>query len=200
MSAFTATQTTLALKEWGAVVCALLDGRQTILLRKGGIHEKAFTVPSATDPTIRGDRFVIFPTVAHSHAERVRPEHRDLLAPGAAQVDEDAGMLTVRCGVSLVDVVQVARPDGLADIADLHIWTDESIRTDRLEFRPRKPLQVLVVRAVELPTPVTLQRLEAYAGCKSWLDLPLGWGGEGRQVQPESRLVADAARVRRAVG
>ncbi len=60
-----------ALKEWSAAVHALLDGRQTVLLRKGGIHEKRFEVAAR--------EFLLFPTVAHSHAERVRPEHRDLL-------------------------------------------------------------------------------------------------------------------------
>ena len=60
-----------ALKEWSAAVHAMLDGRQTVLLRKGGIGEKRFDVAAA--------EFVFFPTVAHGHAERVRPEHRDLL-------------------------------------------------------------------------------------------------------------------------
>ena len=46
----------LALKEWAAVVHALLDGRQTVLLRKGGIHEKRFA--------LLGSRFVVFPTGA----------------------------------------------------------------------------------------------------------------------------------------
>ena len=54
-----------ALKEWSASVHALLEGRQTVLLRKGGIHEKRFAVTAS--------RFLLFPTVAHSHAERVRP-------------------------------------------------------------------------------------------------------------------------------
>lgn len=184
--------TTLALKEWSAVAHALLDGRQTILLRKGGIHEKAFEVGE--------DRFVLFPTVAHSHAERVRAEHHDVLGPGAADVDEAGGTFVVRCGVTLVDVVPVDRPEQLDRIADLHIWTGDSIRQDRLEFRPRKVLQVLVVRAFELPEPITLERLPDYAGCKSWVDLPIAWDGvSGRQVHPEVRLAADATRVRAAV-
>ncbi len=188
----TATVTTLALKEWGAVARALLDGRQTLLLRKGGIHEKAFAV--------HGGRFVLFPTVAHSHRERVRPEHADVLAAGAADVDEEAATFTVRCGVTLVDVVPVARPEGLAEVEDLHIWTAASVQTDRLDFRPRHPLQALVVRAVELPEAVVLPRLAEHAGCKSWLDLPLGWDGRsGRQVHGEERLAADAARVRAAL-
>ncbi|NUK55702.1 DUF1802 family protein, partial [Streptomyces lunaelactis] len=45
---------TTALKEWSAAVHALLDGRQQILLRKGGIHEKRFTLADS--------RFLLFPT------------------------------------------------------------------------------------------------------------------------------------------
>ncbi|HVL98597.1 MAG TPA: DUF1802 family protein [Egibacteraceae bacterium] len=190
----TSVATTLALKEWAAVAHALLDGRQTLLLRKGGIHEKAFTVGQS------GGGFVLFPTVAHSHAERVRPEHADLLARGAADVDESRGTFVVRCGLSLVDVVAVEHPDRLDEVADLHIWTAESIKADRLIFRPRHALQALVVRAVALPEPVTLPRTDAYGGCRSWLDLPLAWDGGGLPVQAEERLIADAARVREAVG
>lgn len=183
---------TLALKEWAAVAAALLDGPQTVLLRKGGIHEKAFRVGGAW--------FVLFPTVAHSHRERVRPEHLPWLDVGAADVDEAAGTFVVRCGIALVEAVPVARPEGLAEIADLHIWTEESVRADRLEFRPRHPLQVLVVRAFALPEPVRLARREEYRGCKSWLELPLRWDGRsGRQVHSEARLAAAAERVRRAV-
>lgn len=186
---------TLALKEWAAVAHALLDGRQTLLLRKGGIHEKAFSV---------GDHaggFVLFPTVAHSHAERVRPEHADLLEAGAADVDEEAGTFVVRCGMTVVAVVPVVRPEGLEEIADLHIWTAESIKADRLDFRPRHPLQAMIVHAVELPDQVTLRRIDEYGGCKSWIDLPLAWDGvAGRPVHREQRLHDDADRLRKAVG
>jgi hypothetical protein len=188
--------TILALKEWGAVVHALLDGRQTLLLRKGGIHEKAFDVALAGG----ADPFVLFPTVAHSHAERVRPEHRDLLAVGAADVRGDAAV-TVRAGLTLVDAVAVAQPEALPELADLHIWTDESVQADRLDFRPRHALHALVVRAVELPEPVTLERREEHGGCRSWLQLAVAWDGRsGRQVHREERLRADAALVRTIVG
>jgi hypothetical protein len=185
--------TVLALKEWGAVAHALLDGRQTVLLRKGGIHEKAFAVEGG------GTGFVLFPTVAHSHAERVRPEHADLLPLGEADVAEDA--VTVRCGLVVVEAVAVARPERLPAIADLHICTDRSVQADRVDFRPRHDLQALIVRAVALPEPVTLPREESYGGCRSWLDLPLAWDGSaGRAVHTAERLAADAARVRAEVG
>jgi hypothetical protein len=188
----TGQQTTLALKEWGAVAHALLQGRQTLLLRKGGIHEKAFTVGE--------DRFVLFPTVAHSHAERVRDEHRDLLGPGAADVAED-GTFTVRVGIELFDVIRVERPEALEEVEDLHIWTTASVRSDRVDFRPKHRLQALVVRAHALDEPVTLPRLPEYGGCTSWVDLPVSWPvGTGRRVVDDGRLAADAARVRDAIG
>ncbi len=88
---------TPALKEWSAAVHALLDGRQTVLLRKGGIGEKRFEVAA--------HEFLLFPTVAHSHAERVRPEHRDLLgsrSSGGYLLDEPPDMTPSfpRTGVS----------------------------------------------------------------------------------------------------
>lgn len=186
----TTTMTTLALKEWGAVVHALLDGRQTVLLRKGGIREKRFDVAS--------DRFVLFPTVAHAHRERVRPGHDDVLAAGAADVDEDGGRFTVRAGVELVDVIPTADADAIAALHDLHIWRPGHI-AERLAFRPKHQLQVLVVNAIRLDTPVTLERTPEYGGCSSWVDLPLAWEGAGTPTHSRRQLRAVADRVRAAL-
>lgn len=185
----TTTLTQPALKEWSAVVHALLDGRQTVLLRKGGIHEKRFTVAAS--------RFLLFPTVAHSHAQRVRPEHRDLLDPAAADSTEDAVVL--RAGADVVAAIEVNRPEELDTIAPLHIWTTESVRADRLDFRPRHRLTVLVVAVRPLTTPVGLTRAPEYAGCKSWVPLPVepSWG-EPVHDPATLRVVAD--RVRAGVG
>ena len=46
---------------------ALLHGRQRVLLRRGGIGEKRFELTAR--------EFLLFPTVAHSHAHRLPPEH-----------------------------------------------------------------------------------------------------------------------------
>jgi hypothetical protein len=186
----TTTTTTLALKEWGAVVHALLDGRQTVLLRKGGIREKRFDVAS--------DRFVLFPTVAHAHTERVRPGHEDVLAAGAADIDGDADTFVVRAGVHLVDVVDVTDVDDIAGLRDLHIWTPDHI-AERLAFRPKHALQVLVVDTIRLPEPVTVVRMPEYGGCSSWVDLPLDWEGEGEAVRDRAELDAIADRIRAAV-
>jgi hypothetical protein len=178
-----------ALKEWSAAVHALLDGRQTVLLRKGGIHEKRFEV-SARD-------FLLFPTVAHSHAARVRPEHRELLAASVGDSTDDHVVL--RAAAKVVAAVAVNRPDGLAGIEDLHIWTAESVRTDRVDFRPRHRLTVLVVQARPLVDPIRLARTADYAGCTSWVRVPVT-AELADPVFDDATLHTIADRVRRDVG
>ena len=180
---------TAALKEWSAVVHALLDGRQRVLLRKGGIGEKRFEVAA--------QEFLLFPTVAHSHEERVRPEHRDLLDAAAADSDDDH--LLLRAAAKVVAALPVNRPDNLGAIEDLHIWTAESVRADRLDFRPKHKLAVLVVSAIPLIEPVRLTRTPEYAGCTSWVQLPVR-PALAAPVHDDAALTDVAARVRDLVG
>jgi len=178
-----------ALKEWSAAVHAMLDGRQTVLLRKGGIGEKRFDLAAP--------EFVFFPTVAHGHAERVRPEHRDLLDASASDSTETE--VVVRAAAKVVAAVAVNRPDGLEEIVQTHIWTGESVRADRLDFRPRHLLTVLVVQARPLIEPVRLLREPAYAGCVSWVDLPVR-AALADPVHDDATLAEIAERVRASVG
>jgi len=185
----TVTATMPALKEWSAVVHALLDGRQRVLLRKGGIGEKRFELAAR--------EFLLFPTVAHSHAERVRPEHRDLLPAAAADSTNDR--LVLRAAAKVVAAQEVNRPDGLSMVEDLHIWTPESVRTDRLDFRPKHKLAVLVVSVIPLAEPLRIARTPQCGGCKSWLELPVRASLEA-PVYDDAVLAEVALRVRDAVG
>ncbi len=185
----THTATVPALKEWSAVVHALLAGRQSVLLRKGGIGEKRFVVAAP--------EFVLFPTVAHGHAERVRPEFQDLLT--AAAPDSADEHVVLRAAAKVVAALAVNRPENIEAIEDLHIWTADSVREDRLDFRPRHRLAVLVVQAIPLVEPVQLPRTPDYAGCTSWVQLPI-MPSLGSPVHDEASLRHVADRVRAAVG
>jgi len=97
-------------------------------------------------------------------------------------------------------VLPVNRPSGLAALEDLHIWTAESVvRSDRLDFRPKHKLTVLVVSAVPLRQPVRLNRTPEYAGCTSWVQLPVR-PALGTPVHDQAVLTEIAVRVRDAVG
>jgi hypothetical protein len=93
----------------------------------------------------------------------------------------------------------VNRPDGLEEIAPLHIWTAESVRADRLDFRPKHRLTVLVVQVSPLAGPERLPRMPEYAGCTSWVPLPVNpmWA---TPVHDDAMLRDIAARVRDSVG
>jgi hypothetical protein len=191
----TTTLTQPALKEWSAAVHALLDGRQTVLLRKGGIHEKRFALPEVGGSALTG--FLLFPTVAHSHAARVRPEHRDLLDAATADSTDEA--VVVRAGAKVIAAIEVIRPEALDEILPFHIWTAESVRADRLDFRPKHRLTVLVVQASPLLEPIRLARVPEYAGCKSWVPLAVEptWAAP---VHEDAALREIAQRVRDSVG
>ena len=68
----------VALKEWAVTVRALAEGRQTLLLRKGGIHEES------QDFRVIHPEFLLYPTYEHQREELLREEFqpalRDLLA------------------------------------------------------------------------------------------------------------------------
>jgi len=167
----------------------MLDGRQTVLLRKGGIHEKRFA--------LNAPEFVFFPTVAHGHRERLRPEYQPLLDDAAADSTQEA--VVIRGGAKVVAAVEVNRPDALERIAEFHIWTAESVRADRLDFRPRHRLTALVVQAVPLAAPVLVERTPEHAGCVSWVDVPLRpvWANP---VYDAAVLADVVERVRASVG
>jgi hypothetical protein len=105
----------------------------------------------------------------------------------------------VRAAAKVVAALPVNRPGNIEAIEDLHIWTAGSVRADRLDFRPRHRLAVLVVQAIPLIEPVELPRTPDYAGCTSWVQLPIT-PALGAPVHDEASLRQVADRVRDAVG
>jgi hypothetical protein len=73
------------------------------------------------------------------------------------------------------------------------------VRTDRLDFRPKHRLTVLVVQVSPLAAPERLPRMPEYAGCTSWVPLPVNpmWG---TPVHDDATLGDIAALVRDSVG
>src|SRR3954447_15542724 len=68
-----------ALKEWAAVCKALAEGRQALLLRKGGIAEPG------GDFVVQHSRFWLLPTYVHQQREGLQPEAHPLLDQAEAE-------------------------------------------------------------------------------------------------------------------
>src|SRR5438270_4902540 len=68
-----------ALKEWAVICAALAEGRQAILLRKGGIAE------AGGEFRVEHTRFWLYPTYVHQQREGVKPEALSLLERAEAR-------------------------------------------------------------------------------------------------------------------
>ena len=82
----------------------------------------------------------------------------------------DDGPLRFTSFAEVRGAYEVSEPESLAAIDPYHMWTPEYAES-RFRWRPKKPLTVLVLRTYLLPEPVELPNSEAYAGCKSWIEL-----------------------------
>ena len=79
--------------------------------------------------------------------------------------------MVVRAELSVVQTIAVRQPERIAELEPFHIWTTESVRRNRIDFRPRHELTAIVVSARALAVPLTVPLLPEYAGCRSWVDL-----------------------------
>jgi hypothetical protein len=179
-----------ALKEWAVAVKALERGETALVVRKGGIREKAFAVPQT--------RFLLLPGYEHQRPDLLKPEYRDLM-DGMANFTDD-GPLRFSSFAEVEGAYEVSEAAELSALDPYHMWTSEYAES-RFKWRPRKPLTVLVLRTYLLPEVVELPYTDQYGGCKSWIELSETVSVEGARpaLSDENfdRLVAPALGVLR---
>jgi hypothetical protein len=179
---------THTLKEWAVTVRALERGDTALVVRKGGIREKAFA--------IKDSRFLLLPGYEHQRPELLKPVFRGLLREIPDLTDD--GPLRFTSFAEVRGAYEISEPGSLAAIDPYHIWTPEYAGS-RFRWRPKKPLTVLVLRVYLLHEPVELPYSEAYGGCKSWIELeePVSTAGARPALSDEGfeRLVSPALEV-----
>ncbi len=148
------------LKEWAVAVRALERGETALVVRKGGIREKAFAVANR--------RFLLLPGYEHQRQELLKPEYRELLKELPDLTDD--GPLRFTSFAEVRGAYEISEPESLEAIDPYHIWTPEYAES-RFRWRPKKPLTVLALRVYLLQKTVELPYSEAYGGCKSWIEL-----------------------------
>ena len=148
------------LKEWAVAVKALERGETALVVRKGGIREKAFAVPKT--------RFLLLPGYEHQKPGLLKSEHRHLMDEIPDLTDD--GPLRFSSFAEVAGAHEISEPEDLASLDPHHIWTSEYAES-RFKWRPKKPLTVLVLRTYLLPEAVELPYVDEYGGCKSWIEL-----------------------------
>ena len=144
-----------ALKERAGVVAALLDGRQTVLVRAPDLP------PDGTDGP-----FALYPSFSHQDPERYgqadeRYYHRSTTKPAD--------------GIPLREIAEVVAersvPAGdLAALAPHYVYTPAGLR-EKYGLDDGDAARVLLVRVSALADPRVIAERPAYRGCRTWIAL-----------------------------
>jgi hypothetical protein len=160
-----------ALKEWAIVCKALEEGRQVLLLRKGGIMEykQGFE--------IKHNKFLLFPTFEHQSKEYIQPDYIDnldiilqhqLTDPYHPTANSGRNKLTLYAKV--IDVKEVNDKSIIRKLEKYHIWNDRYVNL-RMDYNPKKPISVLLLRVYKMNNPIEVDIIPEWAGCRSWVSV-----------------------------
>ena len=174
----------IALKEWAIVCKALEDGKQMLLLRKGGIMEyrKGFEV--------KHNEFLLYPTFEHQSVESIKVEYKEKLKEileeqnkyyyyynnNRKEIDKDnknfntSSNNIIKLLAKVEDVIEISDKLILSELRDYHIWSDEYV-TMRMNYNPSKPMSILLLRIYKLRKPLIVDINDTWAGCKSWINI-----------------------------
>jgi hypothetical protein len=154
----------IAFKEWAAVCEALAAGRQTIILRKGGLQDE---IQGARMAAHQG--FWLYPTNFHQDAASLSSDAGTCISRAAA-LQHPVGQVALRLFAELHFLNTLTTEESALRLREFHIWSDATIRQ---RFHYRQPyLFLLGVRVYAMKEPVLISETSDMAGCKSWLTLP----------------------------
>ena len=190
-----------ALKEWAAAVESMLDGAQTVILRKGGILD----VPSGFALSA-GDEFALYPTHEHQEAAHIKDSARRYLE-GAKAGRGGAGGAGA---AAVTEIGAYARVEAEADVSSdaafealspMHVWSDSYVAARR-GWHPERPVKAAHLRVYRLRGCLAVPDRPEYGGCRSWIDVPGTGGAAGAGAEPvlgDGEAAARLGRFREAV-
>jgi hypothetical protein len=150
----------VGLKEWAIIIEALAQGRQLILLRKGGLQEEGGRF------TPKHKEFFLFPTYTHQQGKGIKEAEQRFLKSVKPRVDD---YIDLRAYATVAYGVQLKTWEEVAALEPFHIWSAEEIR-DR--FNRREPdLTMLALRVYRLPRVIPIAEEPRFKGCRSWVTL-----------------------------
>ncbi|MBV9863781.1 MAG: DUF1802 family protein [Abitibacteriaceae bacterium] len=156
----------VALKEWAVTCHALREGRQILLLRKGGILDDEGVFQ------LEHEVFWLQPTYEHQSEELIKPAQRDLFE--TVQAEREAGenrkFITLRWLAKAHKIwpLTLEDEDKLRQVE--HIWSSTYLDL-RFNYKPDHPLLCVALRVYERPEPYRIAMRAAFSGCRSWIDL-----------------------------
>tara|TARA_B100001146_G_C16144905_1_gene418480 strand:- start:456 stop:1001 length:546 start_codon:yes stop_codon:yes gene_type:complete len=152
------------LKEWATVIKALEYGKQTVILRKGGILE------TASGFRVESKKFLLFPTWEHQEVKHVKSEYYDFLNETLNQKPRQ-GYNIITSLAEILDEKDIFSKEIVNRLSSFHVWSDEYIE-ERINWMPEKPIKAVFLRTYKIPQ-IEISLEPEFEGCKSWIELNL---------------------------
>lgn len=153
-----------AFKEWQVVCDALASGRQTIILRKGGIHE------GRDGFSFAHDSFFLFPTKFHAQLDQVR--EGEFVPEKEWEIGDE---VEITHHVEALFAVTLDEWSQVEAVMPFHIYSEQTIK-DRFDWSGKGmssgSIHMAFVRVSKLKQPWILTYEKRFGGCRSWFDLP----------------------------
>ncbi len=174
-----------AFKEWAVICRALAEGKQALILRKGGIAEPG------GDFQLADTRFWLYPTYTHQQKEGIRPDASALLEQAESEKPPQ-GVVHITHFAEVTGVYHVHNLTAALLLAHLHLWSDETVQK---RFAYRTPgLHVMPVRVYRAGQIFDLPETSYYQGCKSWVELDRDLPTDGATAVLSDQAIDDLHR------
>ena len=158
----------MAFKEWAVICDTLGNGKQSLILRKGGIHEgkKGFQ--------FEHEKFALFPTRFHEQGQSVRIDAKESVIPKTEY--EIGETVPIQYWAKIDSIWNLSQWESVAALNEFHIWTEQII-LERYHWDKEKneepAISVALVRAYRFEAKLNITYEKKYGGCRSWVKLPL---------------------------
>ena len=159
----------IAFKEW-AIICETLgSGGQSIILRKGGIHE------GRDGFSFKHPEFFLFPTLFHEQVARTSLPVSTPIPAGPA------GEIAIGCLARVEWTATITSLETALNLRPFHVWNEEVVR-ERFHYDEAPGLHVAFLRVFRCEPRWQFPDEPKYGGCRSWVTIPDA--PEGMQLAP----------------
>ncbi len=154
----------IAFKEWNCVCDALAQGTQTVIIRKGGIHE------GREGFSFAHEKFHLFPTRFHASADQLKPD-----VVTVAQTEWQIGdLITITHWCEAEWARTFTDWEEIMSFHDHHIYSEKTVR-ERFDWQGKGmnsgSLHIAKVRVHQHPTPIEFSYASRHGGCRSWVEI-----------------------------
>ena len=149
----------IAFKEWAIICDTLGAGGQSIILRKGGIHE------GREGFSFKHREFFLFPTLFHEQIARTS------LPPSTPIPAGLAGEIAIAHFARVEWTATISSLETALRLHPFHVWNEEVVR-ERFHYDEAPGLHLAFLRVFRCEPRWSFPDEPKYGGCRSWVTIP----------------------------